>query len=220
MKRFALTFILALLFGGIAVAQAPTTAWPYIFNDFTDAQIFLKSGGKLNYVANIHLQESSLHYVKGVNIMEADMSDILVVEISGRRYMNINGSLMEIVGEGKNGFVAKFSKPDYAKLNETGGAYGSSSNTTSTKALTSLEGFGSVTTHMLQQSEKESGKVIPLQHEYYIVAAGSVYPAQKKMLEKMLPADKQGLLKGFLKENKLKWNNVDDLLKLVDFIVQ
>ena len=108
--------------------------------------------------------------------------------------------------------------PDYSKLNETGGAYGSSSNTTSTKALTSLEGFGSVTNHMLQQSEKENGKVIPLKHEYYLVANGSVYPAQKKLFEKMLPSDKQAALKGFLKENKIRWNKPEDLLKLVAFI--
>lgn len=218
MKRFVTTFFMLLLFYSIVAAQAPTTAWPYIFNDFSDAQIYLKSGGKLKYVANIHLQESSLHYVKGANIMEADMSDILVVEIMGRRYMNINGSLMEIVGEGKNGLVAKLSKPDYTKLNETGGAYGASSNTTSTKALTSLEGFGSVTTHMLQQSEKENGKVIPLMYEHYIVAGGSVYPAQKKLFEKMLPADKQEGLKAFLKENKIRWSSPDDLLKLVGYI--
>lgn len=219
MKRTILSFIALCMFLNIASAQEPTTKWPYINNNFMDAEIFLKSGGKLQYLANIHLQDCRLHYVSGENIMEAKMSDILVVELAQKRYMNINNSLMEIVGEGKNGFVAKLSKPDYAKLNETGGAYGSSSNTTSTKALTSLEGIGSITTHMLQQSEKESGKVIPLLHEYYIVANGSIYPGQKKLFEKMLPADKQAGLKGFLKENKVKWTNPEDLLKLVDFIV-
>lgn len=202
----------------IAVAQAPTTTWPYVNNDFLAAQVYLKSGGRLQYTANIHLQESRLHYVKGDMIMEADMSDILVVELASKRYMNINGSLMEIVREGENGFVAKHSKPDYAKLNETGGAYGSSSNTSSTKALTSLEGIGSVTTHILQQSEKEEGKVIPLKHEYYIIAGGSVYPGQKKLFEKMLPSDKLPQLKSFLKERKIRWSSPDDLLELVEFI--
>lgn len=218
MKRSILSFISLCIFLNIAVAQAPTTTWPYINNDFLDAVIYLKSGGKLNYKANVHLQECRLHYVANNNIIEADMSDILLVELQSKRYMNINGSLMEIVKEGKNGFVAKSSRPDYTKLNETGGAYGSSSNTTSTKALTSVEGFGTVTTHMLQQSEKDEGKVIPLKHEYYVVANGSVYPAQKKLFEKMLPADKQEGLKAFLKENKIRWSSPDDLLKLVGYI--
>lgn len=215
MRRFTILTVLFTLLGSFLLAQKPTTTWPYVNNDFSAATVYLKSGGKLEYMANIHLQNCQLHYVKGNNIMEASLSDILVVELASKRYMNINNSLMEIVAEGEKGFVAKFSKPDYSKLNETGGAYGSSSNTTSTKALTSLEGFGSVTNHMLQQSEKENGKVIPLKHEYYIVANGSVYPAQKKLFEKMLPADRQAALKAFLKENKIKWTNPEDLLKLV-----
>lgn len=219
MKRFAVfTVLFSLFLGTFLQAQEPTTTWPYVNNDFSNAVVYLKSGGKLEYLANIHLQNSQLHYVKGNNIMEAAMNDILVVELASKRYMNINSSLMEIVAEGEKGFVAKFSKPDYSKLNETGGAYGASSNTTSTKALTSLEGFSSVTTHMLQQSEKENGKVIPLKHEYYIVANGSVYPAQKKLFEKMLPANKQAAMKGFLKENKIRWSNPEDLLKLVKFL--
>ena len=218
MKRFLIFSMMFTFLAGFAGAQNPTTTWPYVNNDFSNATVYLKSGGKLEYLANIHLQDCQLHYVKGGNIMEASLNDILVVELASKRYMNINNSLMEIVGEGKKGFVAKFSKPDYSKLNETGGAYGSSSNTTSTKALTSLEGFGSVTNHMLQQSEKENGKVIPLKHEYYLVANGSVYPAHKKLFEKMLPSDKQVALKGFLKENKIKWNKPEDLLKLVVFI--
>ena len=219
MRRFAIfTVLLFLCFGPFLQAQEPTTTWPYVNNDFLNAVVFLKSGGKQEYLANVHLQNCQLHYVKGNNIMEASLNDILLVELASKRYMNINNSLMEIVAEGEKGFIAKFSKPDYSKLNETGGAYGASSNTTSTKALTSLEGFGSVTNHMLQQSEKESGKVIPLKHEYYIVANGSVYPAQKKLLERMLPADKQQAMKGFLKENKIKWSSPEDLLKLVKFL--
>ena len=219
MKRFAVfTILFSLFLGTFLYAQEPTTTWPYVNNDFSNAVVYLKSGGKLEYLANIHLQNSQLHYVKGSNIMEAAMNDILVVELASKRYMNINNSLMEIVAEGEKGFVAKFSKPDYSKLNETGGAYGASSNTTSTKSLTSLEGFSSVTTHMLQQSEKENGKVIPLKHEYYIVANGSVYPAQKKLFEKMLPANKQAAIKGFLKENKIRWTKPEDLLKLVKFL--
>lgn len=219
MKKLVLSLFISLISGMMMVsAQNPTTTWPYIFQDFSQTQVYLKSGGKLNYLANVHLQGSKLHYVKDGSVIEASMSDILLVEINSRRFMNINNSLMEIITEGERGFVAKKVEPDFSKLNETGGAYGASSNTTSTRALTSLEGVGSVTSHMMQRSDKESGKVIPLKHEYYIVANGGVYPGQKKLFEKLLPLDKQSEYKLFIKSNKIKWHNPDDLLKLVEIL--
>lgn len=220
MKRILFISIALFVATGALLAQYyPTTVWPYVNNNFSNANIYLKSGEKLEYFSNIHLQGSVLHYVKNNNVMEAAMSDILLVEIDSKKYMNINNSLMEIICENKDGFVAMLVKPDYTRLNETGGAYGSSSNTTSTKALTSLEGIGSITNHMLQQADKENGKEIPLLKEYYIVSKGNVYPGKKKLFEKMLPDDKLSSFKKFVKERKIKWTEPADLLKLVDFIV-
>lgn len=218
MKQFVLFLIICCASFLNSFAQQPTTTWPYIYNQFTDAVVYLKAGGKQEYKANIHLQKSRLHYIDGENILESKMGDVLLVEMGGKRYMNINNSLMEIVRESEKGFIAKESKPDFTKMNETGGAYGSSSNTTSTRALTSIEGLGSVSNHILQQANKESGKPLVLKHEYYIVSKGSIYPARKNVFEDLLPLDKKSNFKTFLKENKIKWQNPDDLLKIVEYL--
>lgn len=217
-KRFCLAILFVLLFCDFAISQQPTTTWPYIFDKFSPATVYLSSGGKIEYTANIHLAHSYMHYIDGDVIKEAKVRDILVVEINGKKFMNVNSSLMQVVREKENGFVAMLLEPDYSKLNETGGAYGGPSNTLSTKALTSIEGFGLVTNHMMQASNKNHGKVLPLKKSYYIVAGGSIYPAVKSVIADFLPLNKKDSYKTFLKKNKIKWGNPDDLIKLIDVL--
>ena len=199
-------------------AQEPTTTWPYIFNDFQSSTIYLTTGGKMEYTANIHLGNSTLHYIDGNDVKESKSKDILLVSIADRKFMSVNGKLMEIVAEQDGGFVAKLRVIDFTRLNETGGAYGASSNTLSTKALTSIEGIGSVTNHALQVANKENGKELPLKSEYYIVAAGSVYPADKSLFLDLVPADKKQSVKEFVKKNKIRWSKPEDLIKLIDIL--
>ena len=220
MGKRRLLFLLISCFLGIStlMAQDPTTTWPYIFSDFKPATIYLRAGGKIEYTANIHLENSTLHYIDGENIKESKSRDILVVSIDGKKFMNVNAKLMEVVAEQEGGFVAKSRDIDFTRLNETGGAYGASSNTLSTKALTSIEGIGSVTNHALQVANKENGKVLPLKNEYFIVVNGSVYPAEKSLLLDFVPAAKQQSVKDFVKKNKIKWSKPEDLLKIIDVL--
>jgi hypothetical protein len=90
MKKFIIFTVVFTFMAGLLAAQNPTTTWPYVNNDFSKATVYLKSGGKLEYLANIHLQDCQLHYVKSGKIMEASLNDILVVELASKRYMNIN----------------------------------------------------------------------------------------------------------------------------------
>ncbi len=218
MRRFLFIVLLMVPVLSYVAAQEPTTTWPYIFKDFTEATVYMSKGGKIEYKANVHLAKSTLHYIADDMINEVRGRDILLVDFGGRKFMNVNNSLMEVVEEVEGGFIAMLREINFTELNETGGAYGSSSATTSTKALSSLEGIGSITTHMLQQDNKNSGKVLPLQSSYYIVTEGRVYPANKSMIEDFLPVDKKAAFKAFVKQNKIKWNNPQSLIKLVEVL--
>lgn len=220
MAKRKILFLFMCFFAAISAVQAqePTTTWPYIFNDFQSSTIYLRTGGKMEYTANIHLGNSTLHYIDGNDVKESKSKDILLVSIADRKFMSVNGKLMEIVAEQDGGFVAKLRVIDFTRLNETGGAYGASSNTLSTKALTSIEGIGSVTNHALQVANKENGKELPLKSEYYIVAAGSVYPADKSLFLDLVPADKKQSVKEFVKKNKIRWSKPEDLIKLIDIL--
>lgn len=199
-------------------AQEATTNWPYIFNDFKPATIYMQDGTKKDYMVNIHLVNATLNYLEDNKIMNVKDSDALVITIGNRHFMNVQGKIMEIVAEQDNGFIAELKKADITKVNETGGAYGTSSNTLSTKPLSSLENManGDFGSHMQQKNSKNDGKVLPIIEEYYIVANKQVYPANRKAISEILPADKQQAYKQFLKEHKIKWKEPDSLLQLVN----
>ena len=219
MKARKLVIAIALFFiaTGILPAQEPTTTWPYVFRDFKDCTIYFKKGNKLDHLANIHLLKSQLHYVEKGSVMQANIGEILMVVFGDTHYMNISNSLMKIVAENKSTLVAKQVEIDFSRLNETTAAYGVPASTASTKALTSLEGIGSITNHMMQTADKDNGKPLILSEKYFIVTNGATYPADKKMLEKILPEDKKAAFKTFVKQNKIKWTDPQSILKLGEF---
>lgn len=218
-KRGFILLLMLCLFGvGNMQAQEPTTTWPYIFKDFSPVTVYMRAGGKVDYTANIHLAKSTLHYIDGDDIKESKSREILMALFGDRKFMNVNGALMEVVEEREGGFVVKSREIDYTRLNETGGAYGASSNTLSTKALSSIEGVGSVTNHTLQAANKENGKELPLKHDYFIVVSGTIYPAEKSLIVDFAPMDKKQALKDFIKQNKIKWSKPEELAKFIDVL--
>ena len=219
MKARKIIIAIALFFiaTGILPAQEPTTTWPYEFYDFQKCTVYFKKGGNAEHVANIHLLKSQLHMVNNGNVFETNSGEILMVVFGETHYMNINNSLMKVVAENKSTFVAKHVEIDFTRLNETSSAYGIPASTSSTKALTSIEGFGTIPNHMMQRADKDSGKPLVFKEEYFIVTNGATYPADKKILEKILPEEKKVALKAFMKQNKIKWTEPQSLLKLGEF---
>ena len=56
-----------------------------------------------------------------------------------------------------------------------------------------------------------------MRSRFYLKVGDTVVEADKKDIEKMLPADKKEAWKQFLKKNKIKWKNAESLTKVLDF---
>ena len=127
---------------------------------------------------------------------------------------------MKVLARSDNGFIAQEVLADFASLNSTGGAYGSSSNSVSTQALSSLEGIGGSRTnmnHMELKNSKSDGALLPVTTKVYLVMPDKVLFAAKKDVNEIDGVDKKAL-SAFIKEKKIKWKNPQDLLVLLDFI--
>ena len=127
---------------------------------------------------------------------------------------------MKVLASSERGFVAEEVLVDIARLNTTGGAYGSSSNSIATQALSSLEGIGGTRTnmnHMELKNSKDEGSVLPVIVKKYLVFPGYVVYATKNDVSKLVGIDKNQF-NAFVKENKIKWKDDQSLIKVLDYV--
>ncbi len=224
MKRrliIALVLILS-LFDLSAQDFKPTTTWPYLYSDFTEGEIQKYGGTSSKGVYNVHLAKGTLHFVENGMIREALASEVFSVKIGQDYFANVGGTIMKVLARSDNGFIAQETLADFAALNNTGGAYGSSSNSISTQALSSLEGIGGTRTnmnHMELKNSKEDGAVLPVITKVYLVLPRQVVFATKKDVSDIDGIDKKAL-GAFLKEKKVKWKNPQDLLVVLDYVAE
>lgn len=205
-----------------AQRYAPTTTWPYLYPDFTQGELLTQDGKSIKTELNVHVLRATLHYIDGDFIKELAPGTIFSASIGGDTYINAGGRMMKVLARNDNGYVAECSEVDIVKLNSTDAAYGSSSTTLGTMSLSSLEGIGATNSstninHMELKNSKENGKTLPLITKKYIfVNRMCIYATKRDVLEVVEPAG----FKAFLKANKVKWNDPQSLLSVVDYLAE
>ncbi len=220
MKKLLLLLISG-LFALSSYAQECSTLWPYIYPEFRDATIYTKGGTKFDRKINIHVQGSTVHYIDDQGIVrETKSEDLLLVDTGNDKFMYVDGRVMKVVGTEEHGFIATLVLGDFAKLNATEGAYGSSASSSAVTKLTSVEAGVVGQNHMQLKQNRDYGKLIELRTSYFIVVDGQVYPASKKAIENKLPEDKKSEFNQFLKSNKIRWNKVESLQNVLKFFNQ
>ena len=198
----------------------PTTTWPYLYPEFVSGELQRYGGSATEGHYNVHLSRGTLHFIDKEMIREAASTEVFSVRIGQDYYANVGGTIMKVLARSENGFIAQEVLADYAALNNTGGAYGSSSNSISTQALSSLEGIGGSRTnmnHMELKNSKNDGETLPVITKVYLVMPDRVVYAAKKDVNAIDGIDKKALA-SFIKDSKLKWKDPQDLLALLDYI--
>lgn len=221
--------ILFLIFIGIVSVTvsaqerySPTTTWPYLYADFTEGEVQLPSGEGKPGKYNISLADNKLHFIDGDMVKEANSADVFAVRIGQDVFTNFEGSMLQVLAKSDKCLVVEESTIDYAALNETGGAYGSSSNTVGTMALSSVEGVGgghANINHMELKSSKDDGKILTLTKKMFIIVGGKKIYASKKDVLDVDGIDKEAL-SAFIKENKIKWKDAQSVLQVGDYLAK
>lgn len=225
MRNFVTIVALAVLslFPAKAGDYAPTSTWPYVYEDFVGGELVFRDGQKRSGLFNIALTDSKLHFIEGDMVQEARTFDIDRVGIGEDIYVNLGGKLFKVLSKSDKALVVEGSEIDYAKLNSSEGAYGASTASVSVQALSSLEGFGGAHTnmnHMALKNSKEEGKSLPLIVRKYVVIDGLPVFASKR--DVLALAERKGYkseVSSFIKTNKIKWKSTTSLQQLADYLV-
>ncbi len=224
MRRYILIALALIISFGRMSAQTsePTTTWPYLYPDFQAGELKKHAGAPVSGLFNIHIMESRLHFIEGELVREALVTEVFSVKIGNDYYANVGGRMMKVLAKSDNGFIAEEMLVDVARLNTTGGAYGSSSNSIATQALSSIEGIGGTRSnmnHMELRNSKNDGSILPVTVKRYLVLPGRIIYAAKKDVMQIDGIDRDAL-NAFLKGNKIKFKNPQDNLKVLDFIAE
>lgn len=217
-------FLLAALMIGCTGAFAqddeyiPTTTWPYVYPEFSAGYITLSDGSVKTMLVNVNLVRETLHFIDGEMIRET--YDLTSVKIGDDLFVNAGGRIRKVLAKDENGCIVEGIDIDYATLNSTGGAYGASSTTLGTMALSSLEGIGATNSssslnHMELLAAKNSGQTLPLIKKKYLYNGSyCIFAARKDVAEEV----EGSVLKDFLKTTKVKWNSPESLLQLLPLL--
>lgn len=228
MKKITYIVFAALAFLSFAMncsAQKykPKDKWPYEYSDFVEGSVRTKTGTLLDATQlNVSVATGMLNYVsKDKKIMEADMRTVFTARLGEAVYLNANGRMMKVLAEGDGCAVLECVEVDKEEFGKVSIGYGISSSTASAEdrsaALATLGQFTIQQDLEEAMLNKEGGKELPTITRKYIWAQNKAVPASKVDVLDYFDVDKSGL-NNFVKQNKIKWNDVESLLKVAEYL--
>jgi len=183
------------------------------YNDFIDGEVVFNNGtiakSRLNY--NVLLGHIQFISARNDTLSLSNEQNIEFISIDSDTFYFNNGYLERVYRSGK----VLFAQRNYVKYigSEKQGAYGMTSSTSSITSYSSLQSEGSY--HNLVVAEDVKLRATT---EYYISYNQSKFNVYRRAnLLRMLPQHKKEV-KAFIKQNKIDFNNKENLIQLSKFI--
>lgn len=197
----------------------PTTNWPYLNPTFEQGVIHLSSGIHSNAVMNIHLHDGILQCIgAGGRISRVAFTDIASIEMGGKRYVNIDGKYMECLAANSDSTAMLLldTEPKFEELLRSNSSYYMNMGTVTSAKIQQLNLKGrNNELHDEMRAVWYDGKPIPLRYKYYICDKGIMTHATRKNLLNNCKTDSdKKALKAYIKKNKIKTDNSDDMIKV------
>ncbi|MDR2775218.1 MAG: hypothetical protein LBC19_10860 [Tannerella sp.] len=207
-------FFVASLF---AQSYAPTTTWPFLYEDFRAGTVFFSDAGtSKDQKLNIHLLNTTLWYEEGEELLRSDPRNITKIVIAADTFIYMNGEIVRLIQSKNNACLALLVKGNYNSLiSPSTGAYGMDTQASSVQNQTSIAHIN----HVQIKLEKTEGHTLPLVKKYYFIFGDKIVPASRKDIEKAVPPESLPKLRTFVKTHKIKWNEENSLKRLFDFFV-
>ena len=175
---------------------------------------------------NIHLNLNKLHYVdRQGKIKEVDTWGVTDVVIGEDSFRFVGGKMLKVMAETEGGYIVKESKPNYSGIVKNDGAMGTTAlNSTTTKtflynenAINQYNGYLMTDVYEDLLAMKDQSERLPVNSDLLLVIGNDLIPANKKSVSDLPGVDKKDFSK-FLKSEKIRWNDVEDLVKVLNYV--
>ena len=197
--------IIMMLAAQTLCAQVRTTKLT-AYKQFKPSVIMLKDGRELKQpLTNIFLKNSSLLYMNGSNSMEAKMDNIVSVQFDDRLYIKIDTLLCYLVDTIGNDALYRATVIDLPAYHQ---------QLKNNQVITNLDYGDQLSTSTIDIST-EDDFLFPLIDIFYYRYKGQFVRTHERNLGRILPKDKQRMLKTFVNLPEFSWTDQDSLLKLL-----
>lgn len=223
---------LIFLFIGMLIAvdvfsqdYTPTVNWPYLYPDFMEGELVRARNKRNKAQFNIHLDLGALHYVEDGRIKESATLDVVTLFIGEDVFRNVGGKMLKVMAETEGGFVVMETKGNFTSVVRNDGAYGTTSlNSTTTKTflhnqnvVNAYNGYLMTDVYADLLAMKDDSESLRVIESMYLVIGHQQIPADKKSVAALEGIDKKAF-NAFLKAEKIRWSNPQDLVKVIEYI--
>lgn len=178
----------------------------YVLPQFTAGTVIFNNQGYSNGAVNIYTATQTVHFIdeKG-NILEIDNNDQVKIVIAKRRnFLNSSYGFIELYESAGDVSIGELRTVNIISEVKTG-AYGSKSESTS------IQSVGYVTDNGMKTDLNINSRVPYIYRKVpYIIRKGAVLPANKKTFGRAFPQKKE-FIEQYLKENKVNFDNVEEV---------
>ena len=212
MKKFLLLLLAALLFNNVKAQFHKTEVTHYIFPEFIDGTVLMKSGIKNTTMLNYNsLTEEMIFINNGKKLAISHLEQIDTVYIKNRTFFPLQNKFVELIYRNKFELYAihKCNLVDPGKP----AAYGGTSQTSATTTYSSYYASGQA--YELQMPEGTETKAYT---EYWLKRDGKLTIfVSLRQLSKIFSA-KSDLFKKFVKEKKVDYDDQESIVQLIKFM--
>lgn len=224
-----LLFAAAGMFVGAATLSAqsgrytPLTTWPYLYEDFRPGRLTTYQGAPISYDSlNVNLISGRAHYIQNGKIMETENNTVALLVIGEDSFVRASGRLVKVLRNTEGGgAVVQSIAVDTEAMNKADIGYGKSAiASTQNVSITAISGDMDYSVHRsldVVMRDRHSGQKLEIRSVNGLFYRGSFIPASRTDVLGISGIDKDAV-KAFLKREKIRFSNLDDLARLEEFL--
>ena len=211
-------------------AQIPerTTSWPYLFDDFQEATLWVNDSVSSHARINVHFDGPLLQVIDGAGyIRRAAYPHLERIETGEATYLLVDTRPVRLIARvteastGRELSLVEEIYVDWETMYTVETSYGMNGNANINTALLkqrlNLRGRNNEL-HSELYPLRTDGRSLALRQAYYLLRDGELIKMNRKAIESLLPADRRKPFSAFLKEGKLKWNREADLVQILQYL--